>query len=315
MTSNPVGIVNRIRSGIEWRTNLVIDRASRVRWRLSDLSDLNAEVDSDPKFALVVTGRNDNYGGDFRGRLAATLEWNLQYERFIEAIYVEWNPLPTQPSDAEWLVKKFKNLRVYIVSPERHKQCCTNPKMPMMEYFAKNVGIRRAKAPWICAANADVLIGPDMFERMSRLRTNAAYCSHNVNIRWSGSSIKPSDLTGDAVLGEFSADNKMFSVSGDFVLAHRDRWMTARGYDESLTDRRISCDGHGLAQLYHHGAVPRVLGRHYPLDHPESCRNATLDHQGNVFDPEKGIPYLNAETWGQTDAEPKQVGERTFFLA
>ena len=313
MTSSP-GIVNRIRSGLEWRANLVLDRATRVRWPLSRLNDITADVDPDPKIALVVTGRNDNYGGDFRGRLASTLEWNLRAGRFAEAVYVEWNPLPDQPSDAEWLVKRFDNLRVYIVSPDRHKRSCTNPKMPMMEYFAKNVGIRRATADWICAANADVLIGPDMFERMRRLSMDRVYGSHTVNIKWNGGRITPQDLEGSSVIGEFSADKKMYSVVGDFVLAHRDLWHTARGYDESLTDRRVSCDGHGLAQLYHYGAAPRVLGRHYHLDHPESCRNAVLDHQGKYFNPEDGVPYHNSESWGQADGEERQVGERTFYI-
>src|SRR5262245_31003927 len=139
----------RIIEAIRWRVGHASDRAKRVRWHARRLADVGTKVDRAPTIALVVIGRNDNYGGDVRGRLDATLTWNLQYP-FHEAIYVEWNPLPERPSDADWLVKKFPNLRVYRVSAERHQRYCTNPKMQMLEYFAKNVGMRRATSDWIC---------------------------------------------------------------------------------------------------------------------------------------------------------------------
>lgn len=304
--------LDRVTKAIEWRTNLALDRAKRLRWHAKNLRDLSANGSAPSRLALIVVGRNDNYGGDFRGRLDATLTWNLQYP-FSEAIYVEWNPLPDKPSDAEWLVKKFKNLRVYIVSNERHRRSCTNPKMPVMEYFAKNVGIRRATAEWLCMVNADVLIGPDVFRRMGHLHAGRVYGTHNVNIRWHGGEIAKEDLKRHA-LGGFSVSNDLFSGVGNFVLASRDAWHQARGYDESLTDRRVCCDAHGVAQLYHFGAKPRVIGRHYHLDHPESCQNAVLDAHGKIFDPWENVPYQNPDNWGQGDAIERQIAERTYYL-
>lgn len=306
--------MNRILEGLNWRFNRMRDKASRAKWYWVNLTDRKSPVDKDPRVALVVVGRNDNYGGDFRGRLDAMLEWNLQFP-FAEAIYIEWNPIPDQPSDAPWLVEKFKNLRVYIVSPERHKKCCTNLRMPMMEYFAKNVGIRRAVSPWIGVINADVLLGLDMLKSLKTLRTNYVYGSHSVNIRWNEGSIRPDDLLSKATqIGEFSADRQLFSVSGNFTLASRASWNRARGYDESLTGGRVCCDAHGLAQLYHYGDKAQVLGTHYHLDHPESCRNAVLEHQGQYFDPWTNVPYNNNEQWGQADAQERLIGERTYYL-
>lgn len=304
--------VDRLVNAIKWRANLAREQAKRVRWHVKNLADLSVRSEPPRRLALVVVGRNDNYGGDFRGRLDATLAWNLQYS-FSEAIYVEWNPIPDRPSDAEWLVKKFKNLRVYIVSPERHRRCCTNPKMQVMEYFAKNVGMRRASADWICMVNADVLIGPDVFRNLGRLRPNRVYGTHNVNIRWTGKEIQKEDLRKQR-LGGFSAGPDLFQAVGNFVLAPRDLWHRAGGYDESLTDRRVCCDAHGVAQLYHLGAKPRIIGRHYHLDHAESCQNVILDHQGKFFDPWEGVPYLNSDDWGQGDAVEREFGERTYYL-
>jgi hypothetical protein len=299
-------------NAIRWRVDFARDRAKRARWQLKRIADIGTPYDPEPRVALIVAGRNDNYGGDFRGRLDATLTWNLQYP-FQEVIYVEWNPLPDRPSDAEWLVKKFKNVRVYIVSAGRHRRCCRNPRMPVMEYFAKNVGIRRATADWICQANADVLIGPDVFRHFNRLRKDCVYGTHNVNIRWTGCEIKREDLKRQT-LGGFSAGPNLFSAVGNFVLAHRDLWRRARGYDEALADRRVTCDSHGVAQLYHFGARPRVIGHHYHLDHPESCQNLVLDHQGEFFDPWEGVPYRNPDDWGQADAIEREIGERTYYL-
>jgi hypothetical protein len=304
--------IKRIVDGASLRLGLARERAGRLRWRARDLADSFGARAREEGVALVVVGRNDNYGGDFSGRLDATLGWNLQYP-FAEVIYVEWNPLADRPSDAPWLVEKYKSLRAYVVSRERHRRVCTNPKMPVMEYFAKNVGLRRATAPWVCMVNADVLIGPEVFKRFGALRPDRVYGSHNVNIRWGGGRIERGDLKSRA-LGGFSASPDLFSVVGNFVLAHRELWHRARGYDESLTDRRLSCDSHGVAQLYHLGAKPRVIGRHYHLDHPESCQNAVLDHQGQYFDPWDGVPYSNGDDWGQADAPERQIGERTYYL-
>lgn len=305
-------MIEKLKAWTQWRLHVAKDRSTRLRWHLANLADFHHPVERDSTITLVVVGRNDNYGGDFRGRLRTTLEWNLRHP-FSEAIYVEWNPLPDRPSDAPWLVERHPQLKVYVVSAERHKRCCTNPNMPLMEYFAKNVGIRRATSDFICLVNADVLIGPDVFPRLARLSKDRYYGTHNINIRWHGRSIDAPDLKTHA-LWEFSAKPFLFSVVGDFILAHRDLWHRARGYDESLTDKRNYCDNHGAAQLYSMGARPRIIGLHYHLDHPESCRNATFAHQGKEFDPWTGIPYANNEDWGQADAVERQIGERTWRL-
>jgi hypothetical protein len=298
--------------GIGWRLNFVRDRAKRLRWPVRDLSDIGEAVDVNPTITLVVVGRNDNYGGDFAGRLDTTLAWNLQYP-FNEAIYVEWNPVPDKPSDAEWLTEKFKQLKVYIVSRERHQRCCTNPKMPVMEYFAKNVGIRRATSEWILLVNADVLIGHDAFENLGELKRNRVYGTHYNNIRWPGRRVKPEDLSKQ-FLGDFGADPELFSVAGNFILASREWWHKGRGYDESLTDRRISCDAHGAAQLYSLGAKPRIIGQHFHLDHPDSSQRAVLAHQGKIFDPWENVPYSNGENWGQADGVEREIAERVVFI-
>jgi hypothetical protein len=119
---------------VKWLLELTLFRL----WHLMIIA-----VCGKPEITIVLIGRSDYYHGENRSRIEATLSWNLRYIDG-EVIYVEWNRLPKQRSDAGWLVERFPNLRVYVVPPEIHDSLSTNPDIPVMEYFAKNVGIRRA---------------------------------------------------------------------------------------------------------------------------------------------------------------------------
>jgi hypothetical protein len=47
-----------------------------------------------------------------------------------------------------------------------HQRICQNPNVNLLEYHAKNVGIRRAQSPWIISTNADAAIGLDSVNRL-----------------------------------------------------------------------------------------------------------------------------------------------------
>jgi hypothetical protein len=269
---------------------------------------------------LVAVGRNDNYGGDFRGRLAASLSWNFAWN-IREAIYVEWNPLEGKPSDAEWLTAQFPDLRVYIVPPHIHKQYCTNPNISVMEYVAKNVGIRRARTTWIAVTNGDILWGPMAAWKMWRLDPMKVYRAARVNFSYAGSLPSMWGLLC-SVFSErnmnqdtMEMDPYGYNASGDFVVAHRDLWHSARGYDEQLPDRRTNCDGRGLAQLYAKGGEMSLIGFVYHMNHAESTMHNTKGkHLGEAFDFLGGVPYCNSETWGLLGLEEVQIGERIWRM-
>jgi hypothetical protein len=90
---------------------------------------------SAPALSIVVTGRNDGWGGDFNERFFATLAFNAARlgERGLafELIFVEWNPVPGRPLLAELLAREFPALtggvlRRFVAAPR--VRGCVHPE-------------------------------------------------------------------------------------------------------------------------------------------------------------------------------------------
>jgi hypothetical protein len=263
--------------------------------------------------AAVVVGRNDDYMPDFLQRLTATIEWNVRH-LVDEVIFVEWNP----PADREYLAttltKRFDCLRAYVVPPKIHRAFCQNPNLALMEFHAKNVGIRRAKSPWIVATNADAAFGPDAVYRIlnSPLPPDAVWTAQRVDIPWRegrAESIKFQDLLRYRRVIPYKSLG-----TGEFVFASRQLWERARGYDESLLKHRIDCDMRGTAQMIAHGAETRRAGIVLHLAHPTSCTEGGVRaHHGEhaYFD---NVPYQNGENWGLGDYRETEIADRVWVL-
>lgn len=115
--------------------------------------------------SFVVAARNDNYGGNFLHRMqvfvnALLVQWR-RYHLEAELLVVEWNPPKNERLLAEVLdwtdVLLPQTVRFIQVPNELHQQLPNSDRMPMFEYIAKNVGIRRARGEYILATNPDIL--------------------------------------------------------------------------------------------------------------------------------------------------------------
>ena len=93
-----------------------------------------------PTVCAVFAGRNDDFVPDNEARIRAVIEWNSKVLS-DEVIFVEWNPLADRPLLSLALTRDYPNVRCYVVPRELHDTVSTNPRMPVMEYFAKNVGM------------------------------------------------------------------------------------------------------------------------------------------------------------------------------
>ncbi len=305
-------MIGKLSNALNWRRDFYYQQWLKLRWEVKRLLDFS-EKEKVKSISVIVVGRNDNYGGDFSKRLQITLDWNLSQLPNAELIYVEWNQIKERPSDCEWIVKKYSNAKCYIVPNKMHNLVCSNSKMPMMEYFAKNLGIRKATSDWILMANADVFIGNDVIKNIHKLNSDTVYGTHYVSIKWDGKPIENYHQQNKKnIVTAFSATNDLGSVVGNFILTHKKNWLKATGYDETLTNVRAGVDCNGLNQLLHLGLKPMVLGHHYHLDHPESIIHGKNDTHGNHHF--NNVPYKNSDNWGFANCPLKQISERIWEL-
>jgi hypothetical protein len=268
-----------------------------------------------PRVCAVFAGRNDDFVPDNEARIRAVIEWNSKV-LCDEVIFVEWNPLPDRPLLSPALTKDYSNLRCYVVPREIHEEISVNPRMPVMEYFAKNAGIRRARSEFICATNSDILWDCNVRRMRWLLDERLVFVTRRKELRWDGSDPTQRYLRDAQHLIEYRYGWKQMLDygCGDFTLAHRDLWKKARGYDESLKNERIHCDSRGLFQLLSIGGAPVHIGFHYHLFHQTTSSALGNASHGKIFEYDKNLPYENPSNWGLGDTEEELIGERVWKL-
>jgi hypothetical protein len=299
--------------GIVYRVAQAWDHGRSVGRQVTDAAVLRTMRASFPeRVTAVVVGRNDDYMPDFLGRLRATLRWNLRH-LVTEVVFVEWNPPADQPLLSPVLAREFPTLRAYVVPGSVHDGICENPNLKLLEYHAKNVGIRRAAAPWVLVTNGDAAVGLDSVRRLREegLAENVVWTAERRDVSW------PDE--GRSVIGFINAVRPGRTIpynplgTGEFALASRALWHHVGGYDEGLIRHRIGCDARGVAQMIAHGATARRVGSVIHLQHGTSCTVEAGPHQGEAATPE-GVPYSNATDWGLAGAAESAIEERVWEL-
>ena len=302
--------------GIRGASYRLVQGQKRLAFALrgvSNYSRLRLEQNgSRPQIAAVVVGRNDDYMSDFRERLYATIEWNIRY-LVSEVVFVEWNPPADRELLAYGLTKRFAGLRAYVVSPEIHESICENQNIKLLEYHAKNVGIRRAESPWIMTTNADAAAGLDTVNTLmtATLDPRLAWTAERVDIPWREDRQEAIGLLGSLRYLRVIPYQQL--GTGEFCLAGRELWHQIRGYDELMVRHRIGCDIRGTAQMLAHGATIRKTGTVLHLAHPTSCTENIQPHHGDMATVE-GVPYHNPDEWGLGNCREVQVAARVWRL-
>jgi hypothetical protein len=199
------------------------------------------------------------------------------------------------------------------VPPEIHQQVCKNPKVNLLEYHAKNVGIRRAKAPWIISTNADAAVGLDSTNTLlnTELERDVLWTAERWDIPWRENRQTEIGLWDSLRYRRLIPYERL--GTGEFCLASRDLWHRARGFDEQLVRHRIGCDVRGTAQLVAHGGSIRRAGTVLHLTHPTSCTENIQPHHGDLATP-KGVPYRNPDDWGFGNLKEVEIAERVWRL-
>ena len=96
-----------------------------------------------------------------------------KYNLFSELIIVEWNP--KNPGEFFQKIDWPRELGSIIirwieVPPDVHNKLPNSSKIPIFEFFAKNVGIRRAKGKYIISTNPDTLFSQPLIRYLSKTK-------------------------------------------------------------------------------------------------------------------------------------------------
>jgi len=255
--------------------------------------------------SIVVVGRNDNYKGAFNKNLQQWI-WNTHaLLPEAEIVLVDWNP----PPNKELLAKAVQwpwniNAKIIVVSAKVHESIHNPLGLPLLEYWAKNVGIRRASGDFILATNPDTLISDQLAEeirgslkqgmywRANRVDVKPvpmgarAYWPLTIHGQWGSYRYKRVDLKAHAIAGlrrvrrywqyrSWQVPHE--NAAGDFLLAPRLVWEALGGWPEITTivnhiDGIMMCRIHKMVPgrvfqgpLYHQGGA-RPLARDIEVD-------------------------------------------------
>lgn len=300
-------------AGVKYRLNQLQQRTGFAMRGAGNYAKLMVRSDNGrPKFAAVTVGRNDDYMPDFRERLLATVSWNTKY-LIDEFIFVEWNPPADRELLSHELTKKFDCVRAYVVPREIHQQTCQNPNINLLEYHAKNVGIRRAHSEWIMSTNADAAVGLDSVNHLlnTTLKEDVLWTAERRDIPWRENEQTEIGLWGSLRYRRVIPYDEL--GTGEFCLASRTLWHRARGFDEQMIKHRIGCDLRGTAQMVALGGSIQRAGTVLHLTHPTSCTEKIQPHHGDWATLD-GVPYHNPDDWGLGNLREVEIAERVWEL-
>lgn len=291
---------------------------------------------STPYLSIVVTGRNDDFGGDFNGRFFRALTFNLVHLARVgvtcEVVLVEWCPIEGRPLLATVLTDALgallgDRLHAIVVDPKYHDAMSLNPRLQFQEFIAKNVGIRRATGRYVLTTNTDIYLGRHVLAALAgaTLVPDTLYRSTRIDLK-AGADMDGVDWDVLEDARNYDAINiikpPLFTnASGDFLLLDRGTYHRLRGFNEVYRKAKIHVDGNFCVQAYRAG-VPLVdLGgpvyhvgrgtfqaqRQVYRDRPESAPwgDARWKHK---------VVYENPDDWGLWGAPARRMAEQVTYL-
>jgi hypothetical protein len=262
--------------------------------------------------SIVLTGRNDDYGGGFRQRLFRAASHNARlFDRAgvtAEFVLVEWNPRPGAPLLACEFVARLPRARAFVVAPQVHEAYSLNPFMAFHEMPAKNAGIRRAAGEWIVATNADVLFDDDLVARLAweDRAPGTLYRARRIDVSPDVPWARRRDPAAHWPSGEGARTPAYYTGGGgDFCCASRDLWQRLRGFNERVRFSTRAKDWQFFLTAAALDVPIEFIGEVYHLSHASGYQHGTrADREapavsfGRAWDIDFGVPVVNGPAWG-----------------
>jgi hypothetical protein len=292
-----------------------------------------------PFLTVVLTGRNDDHGVDFRSRFFRTLAFNHRElsTRGIahEFVFVEWAPdsrnalLVDLVGDAVPALDR-SCFHGYVVDARYQEALSLNPRLQYLEYLAKNVGIRRASGRFVLSSNCDVLLGRRVLDVLEQgaLEARVVYraARHDLKMSVDGSRLDWDMLEDSRNLERRPPVLKpplMGGGTGDFLLLDRDSFHELGGFNEVYRVTRVGLDQNFVVKALSSGlAIRDIGGPVYHMNHPGSyqlTRHAYAGREseapyGDIRWHSRGVIYVNRPTWGLADVPARPLSSHVSVL-
>ena len=202
----------------------------------------------------MLTGRNDNFGGDFNQRLFSALSYNhrLLSESGVEheLVFVEWRPVRGRLLLADMVRENScristPRLTADEVDERYHDAFSQNPRLQFHEFIAKNVGIRRALGSYILVTNTDIYLSRDIVNMIARqmFRPMVLYRATRLDLKsWlDGTNLDEAVLTDPRNQAALNVLKPPYftNAAGDFLLLDRFSFHALRGFNEVIRFAKI----------------------------------------------------------------------------
>jgi hypothetical protein len=293
-------------------------------------------ADSTPYLSIILTGRNDNFGGDFDVRLRRALEFNHAHlsARGIphEFVLVEWRPVRGKPWLGEVLADQYPELVPhtlvsYVADLAYHDAFSLNPRLQFQEFIAKNIGIRRCRGEFVLTTNTDIYLSRGVLDALERraLEPRVLYRAIRVDLK---DNIDCERMEWSVLEDERNYDtvNKIrpplyTNASGDFLLLDRESYCRLRGFNEVYRRAKVHLDSNFCMKAYSSGLSVTPLAA--PVYH---VGRGTLNSQVTLYAERPGdapwgdrrwkhdVIYDNDERWGLWGAPMRTVRPGIHFL-
>ena len=228
---------------------------------------MSASVET-PYVSIILTGRNDDFGGDFNVRLFRALEFNHRHlsDRRIphEFIFVEWRPIAGKSWLGDVLADRYPEmvphaLTSYVADLAYHEAFSLNPKLQFQEFIAKNVGIRRCRGEYILTTNTDIYLSRGVLDVLERraVEPKVLYRVPRIDLI-DGIDVERMDWSVLEDERNYHTINDIrppcyTNASGDFLLLDRDSYHGLRGFNEVYRVAKVHMDSNFCLKAYSSG--------------------------------------------------------------
>ena len=265
---------------------------------------------------IIIIARNDNYKGNFKNRLANSINYNckkideLGYASKVEMLIVDWNSnIPIQ-NDLPLIEEAVKICRFINIKPS----LAANYMIPDQVFntpYPLNVGIKRSESHFIFAMSADMIMSQYALKNLFELLEGKTEVPFNMNKQIS--LIPTKRIPYDPSIIDFGSMEKLIYMNapeinnylrglpgtglGHIAMMNKSMWHEFRGYDEKYIHYAWNEEELLLRVNQKYPWVNLSCYGIHALDFVEPKSNEEIDQNYNSLNVSLN-PYANDAEWG-----------------